>query len=151
MKRISLACILIFLLVTVSVTSVAAQTTMSPTANGEAPPVEPAPADDPATSRALVRVTGCGKYSPSGSPISGALLIAYNRNYREITRTTTGANGCGTVRIGQGSTIYLRVYKVLGNPPQCGITSPDAYDGYTGWFRAATATRPVWGYPRELC
>ena len=93
MKRISLACILIFLLVTVSVTSVAAQTTMSPTANGEAPPVEPAPADDPATSRALVRVTGCGKYSPSGSPISGALLIAYNRNYREITRTTTGANG----------------------------------------------------------
>lgn len=150
MKAISLTCLLILLLIMAAVPSASAQTTLSTIAAGETPPVEPPPADYP-SGRALVPVTGCAKYRGTNTAISGALLIAYNRNYREITRTTTGANGCGTVRIGQGSTIYLRVYKVLGNPPQCWITSPDAYDGYTGWFQAATSTRTVWGYPLELC
>jgi hypothetical protein len=152
MKAVSLTCVLILMLITLAVVpSASAQTVLSASASGQTPPAGPPPADDSSTARSLVQVTGCGKYHPSGAPMVGALLIAYNRNYREIARTTTGANGCGTVRIGQGSTIYLQVYKVLGNPPQCWITSPDAYDGYTGWLRATTSTRTVWGYPKELC
>lgn len=148
MKAISLTCILILLLITAAVPSASAQTILSTTAVGETPPAEPPPADGP-SARTLVSVTGCAKYVGTNTAIRGALLIAYNRYHREITRTTTGSNGCGTVRVGQGSMIYLRVYKVLSD--RCWITSPDVYDGYTGWFQATTSTRTVWGYPKELC
>jgi hypothetical protein len=115
------------------------------------PPTIAVPSDAvEGNARAVVNVTGCGKY-PSGVAMASSLLVGYkvvNGRWAEFSRATTGSNGCATLRATQGATIHLQVYKYFGN---CAITSPDGYNGYSAAFRAATSTRNVWSGAFEIC